>query len=140
MSTTNYAIMQAESFSPTPLTDNLAASFATGAGAQAQGLKLVGEMNRIVTSVATGAAVLPSVGSMEASSRILVVNDSPNSINVGAAAGEKVNGVATTATFGAGVLAVASGATAVLYRSGSPFGIGGVGTASAIDWRGAAIS
>jgi len=139
MTVTNDSIIRAFAYIVTPINDDLAAAFATGAGAQNQGLTMQGEMNRITTSVATGACVLRSITTGEAPPLVVVVNDSPNSINVGAAAGEKVNNVATTSSFGAGVLAVAAGASAVFVSTGS-LGKGDGNPATTQDWRAAAIT
>lgn len=137
----NADIMQAVALNDlAPLNDNISALFATGAGAQAQGIRIYGVVNRIVKSVATGAVILPSVVSMEAPPLVIVLNDSPNSINVGAAAGEQMNGVATTSSFGAGIVTIAAAGAGIFFRSGSPAGIGGVGTASQLNWHGAAMT
>jgi hypothetical protein len=90
---------------------------------------------RVVQSVATGAVVLPSLSNGEAPSIVIVVNDSPNSINVGANVGDKIAGVATTTSFGAGIQAVATTAFAVFVASGSPLGVGGVGSVSPNNWH-----
>lgn len=133
MSTTNDVILQAMAFTQTPANDDNSATFATAAGAQAQGCRVVGEVFRLTRSVATGAVILQA--GIDAPVLVIVINDSPNSINLGADAGEKVNGTLTTSSFGAGVVAVASGASAVCFRSGTPSGKGGVATTSPNDWR-----
>lgn len=141
MSTTNDAVMQAFAAVATPQNDNIAATFATAAGAQAQGARATGELARVTRSVATGAVTLPSIGTKEAPAICVVVNDSANSINVGAgAAGEKVNGTITATDFSAGVVAVAAGASAVCIPSGTPSGRGGASSASPNDWRIAVVS
>lgn len=132
MSTTNYAVMQAMAYSPTPLTDNLAASSTT---TQAGGTRMIGEMNRFVTTApvaatANSSAVLPSVTSQEASPLLLCVNDTTVAMNLFPSPGETINGLAANTA-----ISVASGATAWCVKSGSPFGIGGVGTASNLNWR-----
>jgi hypothetical protein len=139
MSVTNDSLRRAMAFIVTPEWSNLSANFATGAGAQSQGLPLQGEMNGINNSVATGACVLRSITTGEAPALVIVINDSLNSINVGASAGEKVNGVATTSSFGAGVLAVASGGFGIFLATGS-LGKSGGNPATTQDWRAAAFT
>lgn len=133
MSATNYAVMKWLADAEMTLNDNNNASFATGANAQKQGLRAIGTGFRVVKSVGTGAVILPS--GIDAPPFMAIVNDSPNSINVGADAGEKVNGTLTTSSFGAGVVAVAAGTTGICVRNDSPLGIGGVATVSPLDWR-----
>lgn len=135
---TNADVMKAFSgiASPMTVTDNLNASFATAANAQKIGLCARGEIMRITQSVATGAVVLPSLTTGEAGGGpIIVINDSPNSINVGAGAGDKINGTLTTDTFLAGVIAVASTGWGIFIPSVSPLGVGGVATVSPNNWH-----
>src|SRR5262245_61114504 len=134
---TNADVMKAfaQITSPLTLADNLNASLATGATSQANGLAFRGEMLRVTQSVATGSVVLPSLTNGEASPIIVVINDSPNSINVGANVGDKINGTATTSSFGAGILAVATTGWAIFIASGSPLGVGGVATVSPNNWH-----
>lgn len=129
--------------SPFTVYDDLSANLATGATSQAQGLALKGEVCRITLSVTGGSCVLPSLAYGDAPNILVVVNDSANSINVGGAyngananyPADKVNGVATTASFGAGIVAVAAGTFAVFVASQSPLGTGGVATSSPNNWH-----
>jgi hypothetical protein len=137
---TNADVIKAFSGIATPFTinDNLNASLATGATSQAQGLLARGEIVRVVQSVATGSVVLPTLTYGDAGGApVVVINDSPNSINVGAAAGDKINGVATTASFGAGIQAVAAAGWGIFVPSTSPLGVGGVATVSLNNWHAA---
>jgi hypothetical protein len=113
---------QAPGFS---IIDDLNASLATGATSQAGGLAARGEILRITQSVVGGSVVLPSLTTGEAPAIILIINDSPNSINVGGSAGDKVNGVATTAIFGAGIIAIPTLTFCLFVASLSPTGVGG---------------
>ena len=136
----NADLMKALSGVATPFTvnDNLNASFATAANAQIVGLCARGEILRVVQSVATGAVVLPSLTLDEAGGGpVFVINDSPNSINVGASANDKMNGTATTSSFGAGVIAVPAGTWAIFVPSDSPLGVGGVATVTPNNWHSA---
>lgn len=123
----NDDLMKALSQIGTPLTrnSNINASLATGATSQQLGVLARGEIIQVLQSVVGGSIVLPSLTNGDAPNLIVVVNDSPNSINVGGSAGDKVNGVATTASFGAGVQAVASLSSVIFWASGAPSGIGG---------------
>jgi hypothetical protein len=114
----------AQTVGPFTIYDNQNASLATGATSQALGLAIRGEQFRVVQSVAGGSCVLPSITNLDGSGVIHVINSSPNSINVGAAAGDKLANVATTASFGAGIQAVAAGASC-FFIAASPTSAGG---------------
>jgi hypothetical protein len=121
----------------TPLTivDNVNLSLAVGATSQAAGYPLRGEQIRVTQSILNGSGVLPSLTTGEAPRMVLVINDSPNSITIGGSAGDKVNGVATTATFGAGVIAIPTLTFGLFVASVSPTGVGGVATVSPNNWH-----
>jgi hypothetical protein len=131
----NADIMQkfAQIGTPFTLVDNLGAPTAVAAGVQSTAVRASGEMNRFTTSVSTGAVVLPSIANDDASNIIIVINDSPNSIVVGGAAGDKVNTVATTSTFGAGVVTIAT-TKATIFVSSTGIVPGGGATASPNNW------
>jgi hypothetical protein len=121
----------------TPLTiiDNVNASLAVGATSQAGGFSAHGEIIRVTQSILNGSIVLPSLTTGDAPRVVIIMNDSPNSITVGGSAGDKVNGVATTSTFGAGVQAIATLTFGVFVASVSPTGVGGVPTVSPNNWH-----
>jgi hypothetical protein len=138
---TNIDVLQKFAQIGTPFTvwDNQGAPTAVGAGVQSTAVKALAEVNRYTTSVANGAVILPSISFGEAGGIVIIVNDSPNSITVGGGVGDKVNGVATTTSFGAGVLAVAAATSAVFVSSTCPSGIGGGALASPNNWHAAAF-
>lgn len=118
------------------VSDDLSAGPAT---ARATALRLPSQLNRVTVSVANGACCLPSIISGEAAWIVFVVNDSPNTIVVGAAAPgggastqETINGTATTSNYGAGTLSIPSGQSGIFVPV--PNGKGGT-----LDWRAAAI-
>jgi hypothetical protein len=121
--------------SPFTMIDDVNASLAVGATSQAAGYPARGEMIRVTQSVLNGSVVLPSLTTGEAPRAVFIVNDSPNSITVGGSAGDKVGGVATTATFGAGVQAVTTLNSVLFVASVSPTGVGGVPTVSPNNWH-----
>jgi hypothetical protein len=137
---TNADVMQKFSQIGTPFTlwDNQAAPTAVAAGVQSVAVRALGEMNRYTTSVANGAVILPSISNDDASNIIIIINDSPNSITVGGAVGDKINTVATTSSFGAVVLAVAA-ATSAVFVSSTGIVPGGGATASPNNWHGVAF-
>jgi hypothetical protein len=137
---TNFDVLQNFARIGTPFTlfDNMAAATVVAAGVQSVATRTLGEINRFTTSVANGAVVLPSMANDDTSNIIIVVNASPNSITVGGAAGDKMNTVATTSSFGAGVVAVAAATAAVFVSSVGPASAGG-NTASPNNWHGVAF-
>jgi hypothetical protein len=94
------------------------------AAAQATAVRLIGPLVRCTKSVSTGSFILPAIGSNEATEAVVVLNDSPNSINVYPASGEKTNGSANAA------VAVAAGAAGVFIPS-----LGITNYPPALDWR-----
>jgi hypothetical protein len=116
----------AQAVGPFTLYDNQNATgvYGTGGTQQTNGLAIRGEQFRVVQSAANAACVLPSITGLDGSGVIHVVNSSPNSINVGAAAGDKVANVATTGTFTTGIQAVAAGSSC-FFVAASPTSAGG---------------
>jgi hypothetical protein len=138
VSTTNNAIIAGlTNINPPMLYDNLYAGVTL---AQATALRLLSSVNRITQSPATGSAVLPSILYNEAQFPVFVINDSPQTILVGAQAGEKVNGVATTTNYGAGTLSLATGTTGVFFPVPAMFKNQGGALGGTLDWRAAVIS
>jgi hypothetical protein len=139
---TNADVLKALSGIATPMTVNTNnnASLATGATSQAAGLRANGEIFVVTQSVAGGSVVLPSINGGDAPSFMVIQNESANSINVGGAAGDKVNGTATTASFGAGIQAVAAASSCFFIASVSPLGAQGVATVSPNNWHTSVMS
>lgn len=124
MSTTNDAILYAIS---TVFRFGHIDEVVTGSASQAGAAPLLSAISRVKKSVANGGLVLKSVGTQDAPPIAIVINDSPNTVNVYCASGEHCNGTSNSS------LAVASGATGVFFPV--PNAKGGT-----IDWRGAVIS
>jgi hypothetical protein len=137
---TNADVMQKFSQIGTPFTlwDNQAAGTVVAAGVQSVATKAIAEMNRFTTAASPGAVILPSINGDDASNIIIIINDSVNSITVGAAVGDKINTVLTTPSFGAGVVSVAAGTSAV-FVSSTGVVPGGGATASPNNWHGVAF-
>jgi hypothetical protein len=118
------------------VTDDLVAG---PAAARATACRLPSQLNRVVSSVASGCLALPSIISGEAAWVVFVVNDSANAVLVGAAAPggggasqETINGAATTSNYGAGTLSIPAGQSGIFVPV--PNGKGGT-----LDWRSAVI-
>lgn len=129
MSVANTALLYNLGLEAFFVTDDLVAG---PAASRATALRLPSQLNRVISSVASGCAVLPSIVSGEAAWIVFVVNDSAQTILVGAAAGETVNAVATTGNFGAGTLSIPAGQSGIFVPV--PNGKGGT-----LDWRSAVI-
>jgi hypothetical protein len=99
------------------------------AAAQAGATRVNNVISRVIRSIATGSLILPSILTGEANEPIYVVNDSPNSVNVYPAVGEKTNGNANTA------VAVAAGAVGVFIPI-----LSSTNNPTTLDWRTAVIS
>jgi hypothetical protein len=114
---------------------------ATVTQSQATGLRVRGQIFVITQSVATASVVLPSIGGGDASPMHVVINESPNTIRVGASAGppgqpaESINGTPTAANFATGFLNLITKASAICIASQVPFGSGGGPTASPNNWH-----
>lgn len=68
--------------------------------AQGTATRLIGQVTRFISSAGVNAAaVLPSLLSLEASSLLFLVNDSPNAMQVFPATGETINALAANAAF-----------------------------------------
>jgi hypothetical protein len=67
------------------------------AATQNTAARISNQLMRVTKSVATGSLILPSILNGEANEMITVVNDSPSTINVYPATGEKTNGNLNTA-------------------------------------------
>jgi hypothetical protein len=105
---------------------------AGASGARATAPRLPSQLNRCISGPANGAFVLPSILSAEAAWLVFLINDSAQTIVVGAAPGETVNGVTTTGNLGAGVLSIPAGQGGIFVPV--PNGKGGT-----LDWRSAVI-
>jgi len=103
---------------------------ASVANNQATGFKIISEGNHVDQSVGTGSLVLPSVGSMEASTGVLIMNDTANALNLFPALGETINALGANASF-----SITAGQSAIAIRAGSPLGARGVATVSGLNWR-----
>jgi hypothetical protein len=95
MSVTNFAVMFV-------VGGNLQGSFTAElvpgpAAAQSTATRINSPLSRVLKSVSTGSLILPSILSGEANELLWVMNDSPNTINVYPASGEKTNGPLNTA-------------------------------------------
>lgn len=131
MSASNYDVIQMVGQQlASALTDNLAANQTSSS--QAGATRAYGEASRFVYSTATGCVELPSVGSMEASGMMLVINDSPNTLDLYPSAGEQINAGGANTKLSGGI---AAGKTAFCVRSGTPSPIGGGATVSGLNWR-----
>jgi hypothetical protein len=90
------------------------------------------QLNRITLAVANGGCILPSIVSGEAAWIVFVVNDSANTIKVGAFAGETINSVSTATDLSAGVLSIPSGQSGIFIPVPNSKG-------ATTDWRSAVI-
>lgn len=136
MSVANTALLYNLGLDELFVTDDLVAG---PAGVRGTAGKLPSQVNRCTLAVANGAFVLPSILSGEAARIVFVVNDSANTIVVGAAAPggsaatlETVNGVTTNAALSTGTLSIPSGQSGIFVPV--PNGKGGT-----LDWRSAVI-
>jgi hypothetical protein len=128
MSVTNFAVLFV-------VGGNLQGSFTTElvpgpAATQNTATRINSPLSRVLKSVSTGSLILPSILNGEANEMMVVVNDSPNTINVYPAVGEKTNGSLNTA------VSVATGASGVfvpVLNSANNY-------PSTLDWRTAVIS
>jgi hypothetical protein len=111
------------------VTDDLVAGVAA---VRATACRLPSQLNRIIIAPANGAAVLPAIVSGEAAWIVFVVNDSAQTIKVGAAPGETINGVTTATDMSAGIVAIPAGQSGIFVPV--PNGKGGT-----LDWRSAII-
>ena len=89
MTVANNALIYNLALIGTPIFDNLAAG---PASAQGTATRMLGEMNRVTTSVSNGSCILGSSNTGDAASMTFVVNDSPNAILVYPFTGEFNNG------------------------------------------------
>jgi hypothetical protein len=111
------------------VTDDLVAGVAA---ARATACRLPSQLNRFISSPANGTAILPAIVSGEAAWIVFVVNDTAQTMKVGAAPGETVNSVSTASDMSAGILAIPSGQSGIFVPV--PNGKGGT-----LDWRSAII-
>jgi hypothetical protein len=127
MSTTNNAVLFIAAQQNGAATVEVSSSIAA---AQAGATRLTNNLSRCKQAVASGSFVLPQIGSGEASREMLLVNDSPNTVNVYPWVGEKLNGTVNAA------LSIASGATGIAY----PVLNSTYNYPSTLDWRATVIS
>jgi hypothetical protein len=123
----NYACLQTFGFLGMAQTDNLSA---LNAASQTTATRLNSKICRVVTSVSTGSVILPQQLTGEnGPAPVIVINDSPNSINLYPAAGETINALSANTAF-----AVPSLQTAVCIPNDVPPPHGGVATGSNLNW------
>lgn len=129
MSVANTALLYNLGLEGFGVTDDLVAGVAA---VRATACRLPSQLNRFISSPANGAAILPSIISGEAAWIVFVVNDSAQTVRVGAAPGETVNTVATATDMSAGTLNIPAGQSGIFVPV--PNGKGGT-----LDWRSAII-
>jgi hypothetical protein len=128
MSTANDSLLYTLALAGFPVTDDVALS----STAQATAAPVIGDLARVVTSVANGAMMLKSSVSGEAPPICFVVNDSANAVKVFPFVGESLNGTANNS------LSIPSGQSGVFIRVPPQIAKGG-GGGGTIDWRSAVI-
>jgi hypothetical protein len=136
MSVANTALLYNLGLEGFAVSDGLVASVA---GARSTAMRLPSQLNRVTLSPANGACILPSILSGEAAWIVFVINDSANTIVVGAAAPggggasqETINGVATPANYSTGVLSIPAGQSGIFVPVPNSKG-------TTLDWRSAVI-
>jgi len=103
---------------------------------QATATRCTGQVTRFITVPASGAAVLPSLVSVEAQSLVFVINDGANALAVFPFTGETRNGTLNSS------LSVPSGQSAIFIKvQAASVGKGGgiVPGSFSNDWRSAVI-
>jgi hypothetical protein len=132
MSVANDALLVQLAQNGFPIVDDLAAP----TSAQGTATKCIGQVSRFTTAVANGAAILPSLLSLEATGLIFVVNDTPQTIKVFPFTGETEGGVANQSlSIATGTSGIFIAVTAAKTAKG-----GGVAPGSfSNDWRTANI-
>ena len=124
---TNLACLQQFGFLGMHSFDNMAA---LNANSQSLATRLFCRICRVVTSVGTGSVVLPAQLTGENDQfPCVLINDSPNSLNLFPAAGETINALGANAS-----IAVAAGKTALCVANDVPPAHGGVATGSNLNW------
>lgn len=118
-----------------PVFDDLVASATT----QNLATKCVSQVNRFIKVVASGAAVLPSLVSLEAPNMIFVINDDPSdALSVFPAPGETINALGVNAAF-TGIAAGTSAIFIAVVAAKAAKGGGIVPGSFANNWRAAVI-
>jgi hypothetical protein len=128
MSTANDSLLYNLALNGFPVTDDVSAT----STAQSTATAVVGDLVRVIQSVANGALVLKSSLSQDAPPLAFVVNDSGNAIKVFAFTGEFLNGVAN------GSLSIPGGQSGIFVRVPPQVAKGG-GGGGTLDWRSAVI-
>jgi hypothetical protein len=129
MSTTNDSAMYNLGILAFALNDNNSANSTT----QATATPIIGEIFRVLQSVASGIVLLKSILTKEAPPVVFVLNDSPNTIIANCWPGEKLNGVTN------GTLSIASGAFGFFMQVPTQIARGG-GGGGTLDWRAAVVT
>jgi len=129
MSVANTALLYNLGLQEMFVVDDLVAG---AAGVRGTAPRLPSQLNRCTVAPANGAFVLPSIISGEANWIVFAINDSAQTIVVGAFAGETINGVATNAALSTGTLSIPAGQSGIFIPV--PNAKGGT-----LDWRSAVI-
>lgn len=133
-SVANDALLVALGQNGFPVLDGQVATATT----QATATRCTGQVTRFIIVGASGAAVLPSLNTVEAQSIVFVINDGANALQVFPATGETINALAANAAF----TGIAAGQSAIFIKvQAASVGKGGglVPGSFANNWRAAVI-